>query len=187
MKSRVYEKNEPILRSGDRVYSLLKIESGIVLVYNEARSRVVNLLTKDDYLGDVEFCLNLEFQLEAIALNRVTISRDNTHCCNNILYQCHQSYNNIVRVLNTHGMNGKQKAIAGLIWFVENAKLTVTDNKVAAFPFSDYILSDIAGMTRETCTRAIAPLVRDGVVRRVKGGLAIERWSVLREVDLSGY
>ena len=180
---RVYGKNTVILRSGDRVYSLLKIESGIVLIYNESRSRIVNVLAQGDYLADAEFHLGLEFPLEAIALNTVEISRQDNRDGKEILYQCYESYNNVVRILNTHGMNAKQKAIAGLLWFCDKAKLPATNNQVNNIPLNDCILSDITGMTRETCTRAIAPLVKEGVIKRNNGKsisiLGLERLTFL--------
>jgi CRP-like cAMP-binding protein len=74
VRTKKYQKKEFIIRSGDRVASSMQVESGIVLIYNAAWSRIVNIMSAGDFIGDTALYPKLPFEFQAVAFTLVVLS-----------------------------------------------------------------------------------------------------------------
>jgi CRP-like cAMP-binding protein len=176
---RVYKKNETIVRDGDRVNFLFKIESGIVAVYHSHRESIVDVLA-NQYLAENEYCSQTFFQGWAIALTeaKITLSSQKRDCCDRIesFEGKEQKLSELVALSTVDP--ALYRVVLGLSWFVRAASLPIEDGKVR-MPVAAPVIADLVGLTRETVSRQISELKKLGICDRGEDGFVLDWGKIL--------
>ena len=162
-----FPKGKIIFRFGDRVPAYYRLTRGVVAIYTRDRLRMLDLQTKGDCVGGIHHYLSQKYPNEAIAYTDVQIEK--TSCPvdeRQLIRQQNNSLAALAKLIDFQDYSAREKAIAGVHWFLSQASYDLSENKIAKIPLDDKTITQITGLARETITRALSPLVKEGILTR---------------------
>lgn len=160
---REYKSGDRVIGYNDPVYYLRKINRGIIGIYDETQTNLLELFTEGDYCGYQEFIGGNNPSLyNAIALNKVEVEL----ICNADYVIpsdfLHRRTQRLRQLTNIYRSDNLAKVVKGLIYLVDAEFFPLENNQVEIDLGLDSLAS-LLNMPRESLSRKIGGLKKRNI------------------------